>query len=144
MSIVYTGGTFDLPHAGHMNFLRQCRKVVGEGGEVVVALNTDEFIEEFKGKKPIMSYWERALILNSIKYVTGVVPNSGGKDSKPTIEMVNPDFIVIGSDWATKDYYAQMSFTQEWLDKNNITLIYIPYSEGVSTTLIKERICTQK
>ena len=51
--------------------------------------------------------------------------------------MVQPDFIVIGSDWAKKDYYKQMNFTQEWLDENEIVLIYIPYTQGVSTTEIK-------
>ena len=47
---VYTGGTFDLLHAGHVKFLRRC----AEFGRVVVALNTDEFVEQYKGRKPIM------------------------------------------------------------------------------------------
>ena len=45
--ILYTGGTYDLPHSGHTNFLRQCRQLVGRSGLVVVSLNTDEFIKEF-------------------------------------------------------------------------------------------------
>ena len=50
--IVYTGGTFDLFHAGHVNFLKQCKKI---GDQVVVALNTDEFIFDYKGKSPIIN-----------------------------------------------------------------------------------------
>jgi glycerol-3-phosphate cytidylyltransferase len=134
---VYTGGTFDLFHSGHVNFLRQCKKI---GERVVVSLNTDEFIKKYKGKPPIMSYEERAEILWGCRYVDLVIPNTGGQDSKPAILQVYPDFIVIGSDWACKDYYAQMGFTQKWLDDYGIVLIYIPYTQGISTTEIKKRL----
>lgn len=138
-SLVYTGGTFDLFHAGHANFLYHCSKIAGDG-DVVVALNTDEFIVKFKGKAPIMTYEERKAVLEACCWVDFVIPNLSGADSKPTIEEVDPDFIVIGDDWARKDYYAQMQFTQEWLDEKDITLIYIPYTKGISTTQIKERL----
>lgn len=134
--IVYCGGTFDLFHSGHVNFLRQCKKI----GRVVVSLNTDEFIKQFKGRKPIMSYKERKTVLLSCRYVDEVIENIGGADSKPAIIKVHPDFIIVGSDWAKKDYYSQMQFTQEWLDEQNITLLYLPYTEGISTTEIKKRL----
>jgi glycerol-3-phosphate cytidylyltransferase len=138
--IVYTGGTFDLFHAGHVNFLDQCRTIAGPDGKVVVSLNTDEFITAYKGKPPVMTYQEREAVLQSCYYVDQVIPNTGGSDSKPAILSIKPNFIVIGDDWAKKDYYAQMSFTQEWLDENGIVLIYVPYMKGISTTSIKERI----
>ena len=93
--IIYTGGTFDLFHAGHVNFLKQCKKI---GDQVVVYSNTDEFIFDYKGKSPIINYEQRKEVLLSCRYVDDVIPNVGGQDSKPTIEMVQPDFIVIGSD----------------------------------------------
>ena len=139
-SVVYTGGTFDLFHAGHVQFLKACRKIAGDSGQVVVALNTDEFIETYKGQAPIMSYEERKTILLSCKYVDSVVPNIAGADSKPTILQVHPDFIVIGDDWARKDYYAQMQFTQKGLDASLIQLVYVPYTKGISTTELKKRI----
>lgn len=135
--ILYTGGTFDLFHYGHTNFLRQCSKLADK---IVVSLNTDEFIQEYKGKTPIMTYSEREQSLMDCKYVHTVVPNSGGADSKPTISQVNPDIIAIGTDWAKKDYYKQMQFTQEWLDDNDILLVYLAYTEGISTTELKKRI----
>lgn len=134
---VYTGGTFDLFHKGHVNFLRQCKEI---GDYVVVSLNTDEFIYQYKGEYPIIGYDDRKEVLLSCKYVDEVIPNSGGKDSKPAIISVNPKFIVIGSDWAKKDYYKQMNFTQKWLDDNKFVLIYIPYTENVSTTAIKKNL----
>lgn len=137
LNILYTGGTFDLFHYGHVNFLRQCSKLAKK---VIVSLNTDQFIQEYKGMPPIMTYEEREQSLRECKYVSDVVMNSGGADSKPSILSVNPDIIAIGSDWAKKDYYAQMQFDQQWLDNNNIILIYLAYTEGISTTNLKKRI----
>lgn len=133
---VYTGGTFDIPHVGHVNFLRQCSLL----GDVVVSLNTDEFIEKYKGSRPVFSYKERYGLLKLVPFVTGVVPNSGGSDSKIAIEEVSPDIIAIGSDWAKKDYYKQMGFTQEWLDEKQILLVYLPYTKLISTSEIKRRL----
>jgi len=134
---VYTGGTFDVFHVGHVKFLEQCANIAGDDGEVIVSLNTDEFIMEYKGVPPTYSYTDRERILKSCIYVDKVIPNSGGADSKPAILSVKPDFIVIGSDWAKRDYYAQMGFTQGWLNDNKIGLIYVPYTEGISTTEVK-------
>ncbi len=134
--IVYTGGTFDLFHAGHVQFLRRASQY----GEVVVALNTDEFIKQFKGKPPVMSYSERYEIVSACRFVKYVVPNLSGADSRPTILSVMPNFIVIGDDWLKKDYYKQMGFSEAWLRVHNIKLIYVPYTKDVSTTAIKERI----
>jgi glycerol-3-phosphate cytidylyltransferase len=135
---VYTGGTFDLFHSGHVNFLKRCQQISGVDGQVVVALNTDEFIYDYKKKKPVLTFDQRKDVLESCRYVSQVVANVGGSDSKKTIEMVDSvDVIAIGSDWARKDYYAQMNFDQDWLDEKNISLIYIPYTKGISSTFIK-------
>jgi glycerol-3-phosphate cytidylyltransferase len=132
---VYTGGTFDLFHAGHVNLLRKCRQL----GRVVVALNTDEFIYHYKGKTPVCSFEERAEVLWACRYVDEVVENIGGADSKVTIDEVKPDIIAIGTDWARKDYYTQMGFDQQYLDDRDISLIYVPYTWSISTTELKVR-----
>lgn len=133
---VYTGGTFDLFHAGHVEFLRRCAEL----GSVTVSLNEDEFIEKYKGKRPVISYQERKDVLLGCRWVDRVVPNVGGVDSRVAISLSNPDLIVVGSDWARRDYYAQMQFDQDWLDERGIGLVYIPYTKGISSTAIKERL----
>lgn len=137
MKKLYTWGTFDLFHYGHINFLRQCSLLCDQ---VIVSLNTDEFVSSYKKSPPILSYKERELSLRSCKYVHDVIPNIGNHDSKPSIMLVKPDIIAIGDDWAKKDYYSQMQFSQEWLDNNNILLVYLSYTSGISTTDIKNRI----
>jgi cytidyltransferase-like protein len=127
---------FDLLHAGHVAFLNRCAEL----GTVIVSLNTDEFITAYKGRPPVMSYAERKAVLLGLRSVADVVPNRGGADSTIAIEDVNPDLIVIGSDWARRDYYAQMGFTQDWLDARGIGLAYVPYTKGISTTDIKARM----
>ena len=137
---VYTGGTFDLFHAGHVAFLKRCREIAGIAGQVIVSLNTDSFIQEYKNKQPVCNDQERYDVVSACKYVNQVIWNSGGTDSKPAILSVKPDIIAIGSDWALKDYYQQMDFEQSWLDELNISLIYIPYTRGISSTEIKTRL----
>lgn len=136
---VYTGGTFDVPHIGHAKFLQLCREYF-PNCYLVVALNTDEFVKEFKGKPPLFSYKEREGYLKLTGFVDEVIPNECGSDSKPAILRVKPDVIAIGMDWLEKDYCKQMNFTSEWLTSNGITLAYIPRPGGLSTSLIKERI----
>jgi glycerol-3-phosphate cytidylyltransferase len=135
MIIGYTGGTFDVCHVGHVNFLKECKKYCER---LFVSLNTDEFIEAYKGKPPVFSYMDREQHLYDTGYVDEVIPNDGGADSKPAIMAVDPHIILIGSDWAVKDYYKQMGFDQEWLNQMDITLAYIPYYQHISTTKIKE------
>lgn len=137
MTTVYTGGTFDLFHAGHVFLLRECRRL----GEVVAALNTDEFVAEYKGAPPVMSYDERAAVLRACRYVDRVVPNLGGADSKPAIRSVGPDVILVGQDWAARDYYEQMGFTPRWLADQDIGLFYVPHApSGLSSTEVKRRV----
>ena len=139
--IVYTGGSFDTPHVGHIDLLNWCRLLAGSG-KVIVALNTDEFILRYKGKPPIYSYADRKTMLLAFKdLVDEVIANTDGEDSRPTILKVKPDVIVIGSDWLKKDYCKQMGFTPEWLEEHRIALCYIPRYINMSSTMIKEKLC---
>ncbi len=140
MKTIYTGGSFDILHPGHVFLLKQCKAL----GKVVVSLNTDKFIESYKGIPPVMNYKEREALLVSSQYVDRIIPNTGGADSKIAILQVKPDIVAIGIDWAVKDYYKQMQFTPEWLEEHNITLIYLPHKEGLSSTKIKERVKNER
>jgi len=137
--ILYTGGTFDIPHLGHMNFFGKCKELF-PGSYLFVAVNTDEFIERFKGRKPLFSYEERCKFLNMVPYVDQVVKNFGDELSTLTIAQFQPDVVLIGNDWLEKDYCKQMGFDAKWLRDHNISLVYVPYTDGISTTMIKQRV----
>ncbi len=135
---VYTGGTFDLFHYGHVNFLHQCWEI-DNGGTVTVSVNPDQFVASYK-EPTVMTLEERVAVLQGCKYVDQVIVNWGGKDSRIAILSVMPNVVVIGDDWKQKDYYTQMGFTQEWLDRYNIQIVYVPYTPTISTTEIKGRL----
>lgn len=134
--IVYTGGTFDVFHAGHVDFLRKCSLL----GDVIVAVNTDDFVERYKGKRPVNTLGERIDVLGACRFVSGVIINEGDEDSTQTIMQVEPDYIAIGSDWLRKDYCKQMGFTPEWLEEHCISLVYFPRVRDLSSTQIKKRV----
>jgi cytidyltransferase-like protein len=133
--IVYTGGTFDLFHSGHVRLLKKCRDLAGIDGEVVVSVNPSEFVSVYK-EPPICDLLERMEVVASCKWVDKVIINTGGADSKPAILEAKPDLIVVGSDWENKDYHKQMGFTQEWLDEHNIKVVFVPYTEEISTRIL--------
>lgn len=132
---VYCGGTFDLFHYGHVEFLKQCAEL----GDVWVSLNTDEFTTKFK-RKPVMTFEERKAVLESCKYVMGVVENTGGEDSTQAILEVMPQLIVHGDDWTGEAYMKQMNLTQEFLDKHDMKIAYVPYTKSISTSDIIKRL----
>jgi glycerol-3-phosphate cytidylyltransferase len=134
MSRVYVGGTFDLFHAGHVNLLRRS----AEYGLVWVALNSDDFCERYK-RPAVMKLYERKVVVESCRYVERVVLHLTGEDSKPTIERVSPRYIAHGDDWTGREYMEQLGVTEKWLKDRNIELIYLPYTEGISTSGLIQR-----
>ena len=127
--IVYNGGTYDLLHTGHLYVLRECRRLAGPEGQVVIALNTDEFVEAFKGHRPVQPYLERSEVLATCRLIDRVIPNVGGPDSRPALEAVMPDVLLAGADWRSdgdERYLRQMGLTRGWLEERGIELRYCP------------------
>lgn len=148
--IVYTAGTFDLFHAGHVNLLRQCRIIAGKEGTVVVGVNSDEFVMMYRQVQPLLSFEERCAVVRACRYVDTVRVHEDVVCPQRDHIAANLDiaagftdvarFLVIGSDWAKRDYYKQLEISQMWLDLMEITLIYVPYTESISSTLIQQRM----
>ena len=132
---VYVPGTFDCLHVGHINLLNHAASL----GEVWVGLNTDEFCEEYK-RKPVYSLNDRIAIVESLRQVDEVIVNVGGYDSKPAILECGPQVIVHGDDWTGESYMAQLGVDAQWLHSLGISLSHPPYTQGVSTTQIRQRI----
>jgi len=135
--IAYVGSTMDIPHAGHVYLLEQAKSMCDF---LVVALNTDEFVERFKGKRPIMPLEDRMRVIGAMRMVDLVVVNESGADSKPMLLKFNPDFIVVGDDYTFDKYCKQMDFTPEWLEEHKMKVVFIPRIGGISTTNIKKRV----
>jgi len=130
---VLTIGTFSPPHLGHAYLFKECERY---GDKVIVGINSDEFVEQYKGKTPEYSYDERELLIRALGYET-IKNSSAGREC---IEAVGPDVLVVGSDWARKDYYAQIDVTQDYLDEKRISMVYIPRIGTLSSTELKGRL----
>lgn len=117
---------------GHAILLKECERY---GDEVMVGVNTDAFVEKYKGKKPTYTQWERLALIKALGYKTDLNTSAG----REMIERVKPNVLAIGSDWARKDYYAQVDVDQDYMDLNNITMIYIPRVGTLSSTELKVR-----
>lgn len=136
---ILTIGTFDIPHMGHYSFLKRVHNTFASDDEIIVAVNGDEFVERFKGKKPIFNQSERMELLKPIPFIK-VIANNAGECAGILINQVMPEVIAIGSDWMRKEYLEQLSIDCDFLESRKISLIYIPYTAGISTSEIKKRI----
>jgi glycerol-3-phosphate cytidylyltransferase len=136
---VYVGGTFDLFHAGHVQFLLQCSQY----GKVVVALNADNFSARYK-RRPILSINERKGAIEACRFVDDVVTNIGNENSAITIDLLletrSIKYIAHGNDWTGESLMGQLGIDQSWLDFRGIQMLYIPYTSGISTSDIIGRI----
>lgn len=124
MRRVITYGTYDLLHWGHVRLLKRAKAL---GDYLIVALSTDE-INEFKGKKAYHNYEERKMMLEALRYVDLVIPEADWEQKRDDIVKYHVDVFVIGDDWEGKfDYLNELC-----------EVVYLPRTEGVSTTKIKE------
>lgn len=124
MKKVITYGTFDLLHYGHINLLRRAKAL---GDYLIVALSTDEF-NSLKGKKSHFSYEERKLILDAIKYIDEIIPENSWDQKIVDVRENNVDVFVMGHDWE-----GEFDFLKEYCE-----VVYLPRTDGISTTQIKE------
>lgn len=128
----YIGGTFDCLHRGHLALLARVRLVAVE---TVVSLNTDEFTTRYK-RKPLMPLDDRVAVLEACRLVDQVVINVGDEDSKIAIVAANVDCIVHGDDWIGASLMDQMGLDAVWLASAGIDMVTLPYTKGISTTII--------
>lgn len=129
---VFTSGSFDLFHIGHLNILERSAAL---GDELIVGVSTDELIERYKGMPPIIPFEERFRIVSSLKCVTKVV-----KQVKLTeveqLQREQIDIVTIGDDWVGK-YLEGLEWMHQQPGKE---VVYFPYTPGISTTSIKKKI----
>lgn len=123
MKKVITYGTFDLLHVGHINLLRRAREL---GDYLVVVLSSDEF-NAIKHKQAYHPYEDRKIILEAIKYVDEVLPEYTWEQKVDDVVNNQIDVFVMGDDWK-----GQFDFLKDYCE-----VVYLPRTEGISTTKIK-------
>ncbi len=125
MKRVITYGTFDLLHYGHINILRRAREL---GDYLVVVVSTDEFNWNEKGKKCYFTYEQRKTMLEAIRYVDLVVPETNWEQKRTDVHDYDIDIFVMGDDWKGKF---------DFLKEEGVEVVYLPRTPEISTTQIK-------
>lgn len=135
--IGYTTGVFDMFHIGHLNILKRAKE---QCDYLIVGVSTDEVVEEYKKKIPIIKFEERIAIVEAIKYVDEVVPQTT-MDKMEAWKQLKFDVMFHGSDWKGSDMYNHII---EKFNNVGVKVIFLPHTEGVSSTLLTEVLYDKK
>ncbi len=127
MKTVITYGTYDLFHIGHLNLLRRAKEL---GDYLIVAVSSDDF-NLIKGKSCKIKDTDRMAIVEAIRYVDKVIPETSWQQKIEDIKKYNVDVFVMGDDWKGKF---------DFLKDEGIDVVYLPRTEGISTTQLKEEL----
>lgn len=125
-TIVYTSGTFDLFHANHLKLIAYAR---GLGDVLIVGVNTDELVANFK-EPPVIPFEERIAIVSALKHPDVVIPQHS-MDHRDKVDALNFDIFVVGDDWRGHfDYLRDLG----------VQVFYFPYGRGISSSELKGRL----
>ena len=131
--IGYTDGVYDLFHVGHLNMIQTAKKYCEY---LIVGVHGDDVVEEYKHRRPIINEDDRRRIVESIKGVDKAVVNRF-RDKMKLWELHHFDVVFIGDDWKGTERWINF---EKVLKKINVDVIYVPYTKGISTTDIRNRI----
>ena len=130
---VITYGTFDLLHHGHIRLLERAKSL---GDYLIVGVSTDELVQQEKHKTPVIPYEERKEIIAALKYVDQVVPQKN-KNKLAAWEELHFDKMFVGDDWKGTEVWNKI---EAELKTVGCDTVYIPYTQGISTTDIRKKL----
>lgn len=131
--IGYTTGVFDMFHIGHLNILKKAKE---QCEYLIVGVTTDALCYARKNKMPIICESDRVEIVSSIKYVDRVVLQND-MDKLKAVQEHKIDVVFVGSDWkgtpSWENYEKQFATL-------NCEVVYLDHTDGISSTILRERL----
>lgn len=131
--IGYTTGVYDMFHIGHLNVLRAAKE---QCEYLIVGVTTDELCFKRKCKYPIICEADRMAIVEAIRYVDKVVPQSDMEKIKPVREL-GVDAVFVGSDWKGTETWIQ--YEKEFAEVG-CTVVYLDHTNGISSTILRDKL----
>ena len=131
--IGYTTGVFDMFHIGHLNILRRAKE---KCDYLIVGVSTDECVESYKHKTPVIPYEQRAAIVEAIKYVDEVVPQET-MDKLAFLQQRHFDVMFHGSEWKGTELYNRY---EDEFARYGARIEYLPHTDGISSTMLREKV----
>ena len=133
---VYTVGTFDLLHIGHLDLLEYCKTL---GDKFVVGVASDEVVASYKRNIPVIPLAERMRMLKSLACVDDVV-SYNKLEYVTQCKAVNADIFVIGEDWGDKPHNIAV---EKYLKSKGAKIVQVSYNPRTSSTKIKQNVIAQ-
>lgn len=127
----YTTGVYDMFHIGHLNILKKAKE---QCEYLIVGVSTDECVESYKHKTPIIPFAERIAIIEALQCVDKAVPQVNMNKMNAWREF-RFNALFHGSDWKGSDIYNKVI---EELAEVGVDVVFLPYTEGISSTLLSE------
>lgn len=131
--IGFTDGVYDMFHVGHLNMIREAKK---HCDYLIVGVHSDEIVEGYKNRKTVINEQERREIVEAIRYVDKAVINR----TREKLELWKEhkfDVVFIGDDWKGTERWNNF---EKILAEVGVSVEYIPYTKGISTTQIREKL----
>ena len=133
MIIGYTTGVFDMFHIGHLNILRSAK---AQCDYLIVGVSTDDLVEHDKHKTPIIPFADRCAIVEAIKYVDKVVPQPD-KNKFAAWERYHFNIMFVGSDWKGTEAWDRF---EEQFRPVGVEIIYLDHTDGISSTILRDKL----
>ena len=134
--LVYTVGTFDLLHVGHLALLEKCRAL---GNVVAVGVASDSVVNTYKPNVPIIPLDQREEMLQALQYVDIVRPYYELEYVSACREL-NVDIFVVGEDWGSKPHNLDVEL---YLKSTGKKIVQVLYNSRTSSTSIKNNVIAQ-
>ena len=123
----YTQGVYDMFHIGHLNLINHAKEYCDY---LIVGVNADDLVKEYKHKTPVINETERCTIVANIKAVDKCFI-AHTLDKEEILESIHFDVIFIGDDWRGNPRWEQ---TEIDLARHGVDLVYLPHTNGISST----------
>ncbi|WP_303187371.1 adenylyltransferase/cytidyltransferase family protein [Phocaeicola coprocola] len=131
--IGYTTGVFDMFHIGHLNILKRAKE---QCDYLIVGVSTDELCKSYKKKEPIIPYEERKAIIEAIKYVDKVVPQTD-RNKFAAWERIKFDVMFVGDDWKNSPLFTEL---ENKFKDVGVKIVFFPYTKTTSSTILREKL----
>ncbi len=129
----FTVGAFDLFHIGHLNLLKRAKEYCDF---LIVGVNTDAFVLQYKNIVPVIAFEERITIIKSIRYVDLAVSQDSAEEGKLTVwRKYQYEVLITGDDWKGTEVWSRI---ETLLQPLGVDILYLPYTHGVSTSIIRK------
>lgn len=131
--IGYTQGVYDMFHIGHLNLIKKAKEMCDY---LIVGINSDQLVQAYKGKIPIINEVERLEIIKALKYVDSAILVDT-LDKNDIAKKIDFDVIFIGDDWKNDPRWIQTKKNMNAIGKD---VIFLPYTKGISSSVLREKL----